>query len=268
MKSIVILFFWVFFSSVTNSQVADRYNEKIMRATYMILGENGTLGTAFLVGRPIENYTKTVRKTLVTAKHVFDGMKGDSAWIYFREKKGNVYSKFLFKFQIRDKGENIYVSHPTEDIAALDFNNPNNVDCVYIPYNNFATDSNLMPIALQPVDNLYVVGFPYGCISTEGGFPVLRSGRIASFPILPTYVYKSFLMDFEVFPGNSGSPVFYNNGLKIIDGKMDQKYYHFIIGLVSKQTLRNDKSLLQAERLSLATVIYATYILETIKILP
>jgi hypothetical protein len=44
------------------------------------------------------------------------------------------------------------------------------------------------------------------CLFAEGpfGFPILRAGRIASYPILPTADTKTILLDFPVLPGNSG----------------------------------------------------------------
>ena len=37
---------------------------------------------------------------------------------------------------------------------------------------------------------------------------IRASGRIASYPITPTSKTRTFLLDFEVFEGNSGGPVF------------------------------------------------------------
>ncbi|MCD4695341.1 MAG: serine protease [Bacteroidales bacterium] len=274
MRSIILLLIGLFFTIFLKSQVSDRYNEKIMRATFKIAG-NGSQGTAFMVLRPVENYPPNKGlNTLVTAKHVLEQMKGDSAVIYFREKKGDHYVQFEHKFRIRNKGKNIFISHPTEDIAALAFPIPKNVDCNYIPYSNLAIDSTIKLLFLQPGDNLYILGYPYGYISSEAGFPVLRSGRIASYPILPMSIYKSFLLDFEVFNGNSGGPVFYNQGIRIIDGQVQQEFYHFIIGLISEEAILienrqflNEQSIVQ-HKLSLAKVIYSSYILETIKMVP
>jgi hypothetical protein len=42
----------------------------------------------------------------------------------------------------------------------------------------------------------------------DAGFPILRTGTIASYPILPVKNNPTFLLGFEVFGGNSGGPVY------------------------------------------------------------
>ena len=54
-----------------------------------------------------------------------------------------------------------------------------------------------------------------GRVSADAaGFPILRSGRVASYPLAPASVFPTFLMDFSVFPGNSGGAVFMAQGAR------------------------------------------------------
>ena len=55
---------------------------------------------------------------------------------------------------------------------------------------------------------MMALGFPRGLAANAAGFPILRSGRVASYPIAPAKIFPTFLLDFSVFPGNSGGPVF------------------------------------------------------------
>jgi len=46
-------------------------------------------------------------------------MKGDSAIIFLRENKNDIYSKVEYKFQIRTKGQQLWSKHKTADVAAM-----------------------------------------------------------------------------------------------------------------------------------------------------
>ena len=54
---------------------------------------------------------------------------------------------------------------------------------------------------------MMALGFPQGLSANPAGFPILRSGRVASYPLGPSTAFPTFLLDFRVFPGNSGGPV-------------------------------------------------------------
>ena len=55
---------------------------------------------------------------------------------------------------------------------------------------------------------MMTLGFPRGLAANAAGFPILRAGRVASYPVAPARIFPTFLLDFSVFPGNSGGPVF------------------------------------------------------------
>ncbi|BBO80452.1 hypothetical protein DSCO28_10180 [Desulfosarcina ovata subsp. sediminis] len=118
-----------------------------------------------------------------------------------------------------------------------------------------------------------VLGFPFGVESNESGFPILRSGRIASYPLTPTKLTQTFLLDFEVFGGNSGGPVFLYDKNRIYQGKPHLGNIRFIVGLVSQERDLTEqvKSLEQItvkrHRLALAVIIHSALIRETIQIL-
>ena len=43
---------------------------------------------------------------------------------------------------------------------------------------------------------------------TADAFPILRSGKVASYPVGPSNTQGYFLIDADVYPGDSGAPVF------------------------------------------------------------
>jgi hypothetical protein len=80
------------------------------------------------------------------------------------------------------------------------------------------------------------LGYPLGLESGAGGFPILRSGRIASYPIWPSSNLKTFLLDMTTYGGNSGGPVFFDFRKRQIPGLPPSQWVDAvgIAGLVSE----------------------------------
>jgi len=116
-----------------------------------------------------------------------------------------------------------------------------------------------------------VLGFPFGAEANEEGFPILRSGRVASYPLVPSTKTKTFLLDFEVFKGNSGGPVFLYDRNRIYGGSIHIGTTNFLLGLVSKegemteQVKSIDQTVIKRHRLALAEVVHASLIREAIE---
>lgn len=128
-----------------------------------------------------------------------------------------------------------------------------------------ADDAALVSYGIHPGDEVTCDGFPF---SAEGpyGFPILRTGRIASYPIFPSAETKTFLLDFPVFPGNSGGPAYIvygvrTNGIGAIVSYSGNKLK--IVGLVSAERIVANRI-----PLGLADIVHATLISETIAQLP
>ena len=140
--------------------------------------------------------------------------------------------------------------------------------------NLLATDKVLEEFQVHPGDQLLVLGFPYGAEANEAGFPILRSGRIASYPLTPTRATKTFLLDFEVFQGNSGGPVLFYAENRVYSGTTHIGTVQFIMGLVSEEKAVTErvKSLSETverkHRLSLAVIIHSSFVADLIKTLP
>jgi hypothetical protein len=124
---------------------------------------------------------------------------------------------------------------------------------------------------------LKVLGYPFGLESHKSGFPVLRTGSIDSFPITPSRDLKTFLMDFEVFGGNSGGPVYFHepDWHKRRSGAITAPMeVQMLIGLVSKQKMITEKvksymeEVTRHHQIELAEIIHAAIIRETIELLP
>src|SRR5437667_3562952 len=105
-----------------------------------------------------------------------------------------------------------------------------------------ADDDMLSEFEVNPGEELICLGYPFGAESNTGGFPILRSGRIPSYPLLPTESTKALLFDFPIFPGNSGGPVYLSSNNRTYGGRMHTgESAHFIVGLVTQQVKEDSR---------------------------
>ena len=248
-------------------------NTTLMRSTFKFEG-NGSVGTVFIMGTPIKDNPSSVRYTLITAAHVLEGANGDEATLHLRVKNGDQFVRRPFVIKIRENGTNLWVRHPDADVAALFVALPTDADIQCIPTTGmFADDDFITHNEIHPGDELYVLGFPLGAEANDAGFPILRSGAIASYPIIPTRDVKTFLLDFQVYRGNSGGPVLIYQMNRIIGGKMPTVNFCRVMGLVSQEKIITEQvqSLYENRQsqhpLAAAVVVHASLIQETINLL-
>jgi S1-C subfamily serine protease len=199
-------------------------NTTLMETTFLITGpsaragEEGrfTFGTGFVMLRHVKDDSNTGQHILVTAKHVLDAIKGEIAMITLRRRgTGGDAEPLLHPLRIRDKDTNLYVTHPTADVAVIDVRLPPNAIVVQrgsevTNIDWLATDEFLEEIAIHPGDELLCLGYPLGLVANDAGYPILRGGRIASYPVIPLKKANRILFDFPVQPGNSGGPVYFS----------------------------------------------------------
>jgi len=247
-------------------------NTILMESTFKIQGpKHGdprsiSYGTAFLMAKPKTPPSKDAWYVLVSAGHVFDDIEGDSAYIVLRDKQADgTYTSRDWKLTIRKGDTALYVKHPGADVAVVYVNMPDNFNVTIVPQSLLANDDTIRKFEIHPGDEVLCLGFPL-YVSTDSGFPILRSGRIASYPIIPTSVYKTFNFNFEIFDGNSGGPVYFIDRNRYYAGVIHMgEVVQFVIGIIKGQVgaaFYNNKTI------SLATVVHATYIKEAIDLLP
>lgn len=219
-----------------------------------------TVGTGFLIadkdpdGRP--------RTILITAAHVFDRMPSVSAKIGYRVQSSDGAWRYDPQtLKIRDGDHPLWVKHGTRDVAAIVVEAPPEFAKAAIPLAWLAQDDTFGKYALGPGDEMMALGFPRGLSANPAGFPILRSGRVASYPLAPATAFPTFLMDFSVFPGNSGGPVFMAEGARRRPGATESQEVQFVAGILTQQVE------LSGERLEIGIVTHAKFIRETIGLL-
>lgn len=236
----------------------------LIKATVQLeqpLGDGSrTIGTGFLISDPTPD--GKARTILVTAAHVLEKMPAMTARIGYRvQGSDSIWRYDPAALKIRDGDHPLWVKHPTRDVAAMVVEAPEAFVKAAIPLSYLAKDDTFSAVNLGPGDEMMALGFPRGLSANPAGFPILRSGRVASYPLAPATSFPTFLMDFSVFPGNSGGPVFMAEGARRRPGSGESQEVQFVAGLLTQQVE------LSGERLEIGIVTHAKFIRETLALL-
>jgi hypothetical protein len=239
---------------------------QLMQATVQLeqpLGDGTrTVGTGFLIAETAPDGKQRI--VLVTANHVFDKMPKANARIGYRIANADgSWSYSPQPLKIRDaQGRALWTHHPSRDVAAITITAPDAFAKAAIPEDYLAADDTFSKYQVGAGDEMMALGFPRGLAANPAGFPILRAGRVASFPIAPAKIFPTFLLDFAVFPGNSGGPVFMSGPARRADEPGQRRQdVEFIAGLLTQQVELN------SERLDIGIVTNAKYIRETLDLL-
>ncbi|MGE5500362.1 MAG: trypsin-like peptidase domain-containing protein, partial [Ignavibacteriales bacterium] len=163
-------------------------------------------------------------------------------------------------FEIRATGgKPMWTKHPTRDVAVMEVKAPPEFAKAAIPLNWLASDDTFNRYGVEPGDEMEALGYPLGLAANQAGFPILRSGRVASYPLAPSAEFPTFLLDFTVFPGNSGGPVYIDQHKTDASGQPQDG--QFIAGILTQQVE------LSGDRLEIGIVTHARYIREAVEML-
>jgi hypothetical protein len=249
-------------------------NTVLMHATFQISGvaNSGKIaaGTVFVIGRPI---TKTqpprAAYTLVTAKHVLDNIASRNAVLHLRLlRKDGTYQPMPWEIPIRQPGGSaLYTSHPTEDISVMYLNLPNVLPFSLLPEEALADDNRLASLAFHPGDDVLCLGFPLSeSLPGGAGFPIMRSGRVASYPVYPAKIAKRVLVDISLYPGYSGGPAYFSSTQRQIKNSIAMGSFFGILGVVTQ--IAEPLPEFPDKPMNIAVIVPAHYIRETLALLP
>jgi hypothetical protein len=244
-------------------------NVGLMKTTFRIEGWDSEgkayVGTVFFLGRPLPNKERTLKVLIATADHVFKNMQGEFAKIVLRRQDANAtWRQYPVEIRIRDGARPLWTRSPEADVAVAYVALPPGVLDSVVPVSLLADDETLKKYGITAGAELRCLGYPYGIWSSEAGFPILRVGAVASYPLLPTAETKSFLFDFRVFGGNSDGPVYFVQP-PVVGAVTLNSGVQFIVGLVTDQEFEKPG---QTNPLSVARVVDASLIKQTIDMLP
>jgi hypothetical protein len=184
-------------------------SEKMMWSTYAIATPKG-MATCVVVNRKDPSAPHGIVPVLITSAHVLSVAPRGPFFLVIRSPRVDRSPQIaVLEFQSTDPTGRPFVQHPRHDVAALELRIPPEL----------ANDVSLLSyidedaIALQrdephAGDEISVLGFPRVFPGTEGAFPILRNGKIASYSAGPPADREKFLVNSNVYGGDSGGPVF------------------------------------------------------------
>lgn len=254
-------------------------DEKLLFSTLRVerFSKNGQIdgiGTSFLF------FSNSNKLLLISNKHVLFG--GTDIRVTFNvldeEKTGPSLGK-MYQLTLQDYMK-VYHEHPDPriDIACLNISEiiPKIAGKVY--YHNFDESllANFQEEELDVSQRVTFVGYPDNRFDIVHNLPIIRSGLIASHPKVDFNGIKQFIIDAQVFPGSSGSPVMinltyenYKNGTIVIEKPKIR-----LLGIVAATMIRNSRvvplpsnypSLLSQEVIGLGIVFKSTALKELIE---
>ena len=222
--------------------------------------EGSASATAFIVDMG-EGAEKERRFAIVTGAHVFQDLDAETCTLHFRvpdEEHG--FARLGVGLKIRKDDEPLWVRHPTADVAAMYVELPENADVVPFGIEQIASEDSFDSKKIRVGQEVYVPCFPAKVESNDAGFPILRQGSIASYPLNRPTVGDSILIDYSHFGGDSGAPV-----TAIIDDRL------VVVAVATAMIRQMNKIESEFEQrtthtpLGLATAVRSVLVLETLE---
>ncbi len=236
---------------------AGDFATEMLDATFKLFHVNST-GTCILVRREPPDQSLYV----VTAAHVLERTKGDTAIVVLRERRADgSYQRHDHRVAIRRDGKPLWGRHATEDAAVLRLVEPLPVVVSALPLAAIADEAGLAATGIHICSPLFVLTYPERFEANEAGFAIARQGIIASHPFLPIQRHHTFYADFTTFAGDSGGPAFVAGA----DG------HPVLVGIVLAQTRHDEKVTMEYEErtihhpLGLGTVLHAQFLRDIIE---
>lgn len=231
---------------------------EVMAATFKITNRTST-ATCFVIARKKE-------LIIVTAAHVFEKMTGEDCRIVLRNEQAD--GSFLRKevtLKVRDGKRPLWQKHPQADVAAMRFTLPPDQKLLSLDFDQIGDAASVKNGTLRLAGEVWIPCYPAQLESSSAGFPVLRRGSVASFPLTPTSRSKTYMVDYSSFGGDSGAPVIVRH--RWPDEKRERA---LVVGLVIAKHRETTKSITPIEErvvhrsLGLGIIVHAEVIRQTI----
>jgi len=195
-------------------------------------GSGDSVGTGFLYRTPLPTMPDRSLTLLISNRHVLKNPTGAISLVFHIKDAKEDRPNLGETLTVSDKSyEGAFCAHPDQsvDLACI------NISIVSQPERNVyhrTIAAEMLPTfseeRLVPGVDVYFVGYPENRFDVRHNLPIMRRGFIASIPKVDFNGKSEFLIDAQVFPGSSGSPVF-----APIDGQFK------LVGVVSQTMIRN-----------------------------
>ncbi|MFO7904168.1 MAG: S1 family peptidase [Planctomycetota bacterium] len=252
------------------SGASDSLRTEVAMGTYRLENSKARgVGTGFVVDRRVSSDEKRKELLLVTAAHVLQKTEGNHVQLILHEQsETDQWVAAPLELKIRQDEKSLWHQHPKLDVAVMRL--PESTKLVDpIPLDKLADGDDWREAPPEPGELVRCVGFPHAAQfkPNQAGFPLTRLGCVASYPLLPFKHHATFLVDCNLFEGDSGGPIY-------IESRRDGGMRNKIIGLVQGQHFLDERyDLIYQDghirkRLGIAIVINSQGIWETIRALP
>lgn len=248
-----------------------RFEEQIFFSTVRITvpnasGQGSSIGTGFLYASPLDASSNKSVILLISNRHVY-GDPSQPIILNFHKRNAEGNEPVLGEIVTlrQDDFRGMYVGHPDQktDLACLNVSVIGNPDHqVFYRHLHPEMVSDFTEENLMPGGDVWFVGYPENRFDVAHNLPILRRGYIASIPTIDFGGQKQFLIDAQVYPGSSGSPVL---------GRIGNKYR--LLGVLTRIMIRNEQ--LQAipsnvglgvqQSLGLGIVLKANLVMELVE---
>ena len=236
----------------------------LMESTFKLQGntrEDSLLfGTAFIFN--LDCGQDGQQSMLVTSAHLLDTLVTEEALLGLRDRRWDgTWEERPWWIRIRDGDKPLWRRHREADVAALCIDLPGYAEIPLSSLELLADAGTFERYEIHPGDELLCLGYSsQNGIHGPGGFPILRGGKIASYPLIPVNLYETFKYDVEIFRGYSGGPVYFDQVGRIYGGDAHPgEHIQFIAGLLSRQWFADKK---ETQPLKVAEVVHARFIRE------
>jgi hypothetical protein len=195
-------------------------------------GKGSSVGTGFLYVHRVNEKKEVL--LLISNRHVFQGSKNISFQFNKRQKTRKLPKLGdIMSYTIPELGAT-YFEHPDKetDLACLNISIVANDKINKVFFKNLHSDMLLHKGEedLHAGSPVWFVGYPENRFDVQNNLPILRSGTIASMPSMDFNGKRQLIIDAQVFPGSSGSPVF---------AAVGDRYK--LIGVVAQTMVRNQE---------------------------
>jgi V8-like Glu-specific endopeptidase len=206
-----------------------------------------SIGTGFLIRVEFPQEPSECLILLISNRHVLDTSERFNITFHQRRKDSNLPELGqILSFRTTNYREALFVHpDPNIDLACVNISTVISQlgSRIYYKFLDKTMFANFTEPELDAGQKVIFIGYPENRYDQKHNLPVLRSGVTASHPKLNYNGEEQFLIDAQVFPGSSGSPVFlnmkeaqYSMGQIILDSGMPYRF----IGVVSATMIRNN----------------------------
>ena len=226
--------------------------EQVLFSTLRIelLNDDNTLrgiGSGFLLKVDFPQNPEESLVLLVSNRHVFKGSQRFNITFHRRNVASNLPQLGqTLTCQITNQSYAPFFHPDTKiDLACVNISSAISQlgPQIYYKFLDKRIFANFTELELDVGQRVIFIGYPENRYDQSHNLPILRSGVTASHPRLNYNGKAQFLIDAQVFPGSSGSPVFlnmkeaqYNRGQIILGSGLP----YLFVGVVSATMIRNN----------------------------